>query len=63
MTDPTIMRNNSFKDDYRMFDAPVQIGSANLLDICDNAYNLCFITYQKIRALLPWLANVEYQRQ
>jgi hypothetical protein len=42
---------------------PVQIGSANLLDICDNAYNLCFITYQKIRALLPWLANVEYQRQ
>jgi hypothetical protein len=48
MPDITVMKINNFKDDYRIFDVlPCK---------------LALPTYRTV-VPLPWLANIEYQRQ
>jgi hypothetical protein len=64
MSDPTA-RSNSFKDDCRMFDSPNvnwPYQPTGQLCYCQCIQSM-LLTYRKINALLPWLANDEYQRQ
>jgi hypothetical protein len=48
MSDPTVLADNDFKYDGRMFDVPhLKIGPANQLDSSStaSAYNPCSIAY------------------